>query len=312
MKAVRCRHGQVHVDTVERPQQDGVRVKVVSAGICGSDLHLLNAGFDLPGTLGHEVAGIAENGQAVAIEPIANCGHCPYCLRGEINHCLRGAGSIMGIGIDGGMAEEMVVPASALVPLASNVSAKDACLVEPLSVAVHGIGLCELQPGMRVAIIGAGTIGLCALAVLNDLLPGSYVAARHDHQRSVVEQLGGTLSEEGDYDLVIDCAGSSESLAQCARLCRPKGQLLLLATYWSEVAMPAMDICMKELTVRAASMHGRQGPARDIDVAATTLARMPQLPELLITHRMPLTSAAEAFATAARRDAGAIKVCLHP
>ena len=76
--------------------------------------------------------------------------------------------------------------------------------------------------------------------------------------------------------------------------------------------MPAMDICMKELTVRAASMHGRQGLARDIDVAAATLSRMPQLPELLITHRLPLTSAAEAFATAARRDAGAIKVCLHP
>ena len=112
MRAVRCEHGHVHLVEVERPQGEGVRVKVAATGICGSDLHLVSSGFPLPATLGHEIAGITENGTPVAIEPMAVCGVCPACLSGNYNHCVLGAANFtIGIGRDGGFADELIVPA---------------------------------------------------------------------------------------------------------------------------------------------------------------------------------------------------------
>ena len=70
MKVVRCCDKHVHVVDVPAPQGEGVLVKVRSAGICGSDLHMVNAGYDIPSTLGHEVAGTLSDGRAVALEPI--------------------------------------------------------------------------------------------------------------------------------------------------------------------------------------------------------------------------------------------------
>jgi threonine dehydrogenase-like Zn-dependent dehydrogenase len=117
----------------------GVRVKVRSAGICGSDLHLLSSS-DLPDpmvTLGHEVAGVTENGTAVAIEPLAPCEACDPCLRGEYNLCVRSSEMILGLGLDGGMADEMIVPERSLVRLPSGVDPRDASLVEPMAVLIH-------------------------------------------------------------------------------------------------------------------------------------------------------------------------------
>ena len=117
MRAVRAHDRAVEVVDVPRPSGDGVRVRIRSAGICGSDLHLVDTGFALGHTLGHELAGIAPDGTAVAIEPILPCGDCANCTRGAYNLCNLGPGIVMGIAHDGGMAEEVVVPERCLVPL---------------------------------------------------------------------------------------------------------------------------------------------------------------------------------------------------
>ncbi len=176
MKSVRCSGGVVEVVEVPAPVRSGVRVRIRSAGICGSDLHLIAGGFDLPHTLGHELAGVLADGREVAIEPLVPCGECDLCATDAYNLCRAGAGMILGIGLDGGMAEEIVVPERCLVPLARGVSARDACLVEPLAIAVHGlraIGLCAED---RVAVVGAGTIGLCAVTYAAGLRRGSRAA----------------------------------------------------------------------------------------------------------------------------------------
>ena len=95
MRAVRSKDGTVFVTDVAPPAGDGVKVKVASAGICGSDLHLLASGWPLPNTLGHEVAGITPNGRAVAIEPVAPCGQCEFCQAGTYQLCVKGAGAIV-------------------------------------------------------------------------------------------------------------------------------------------------------------------------------------------------------------------------
>jgi threonine dehydrogenase-like Zn-dependent dehydrogenase len=289
-----------------------VLVHVRSAGICGSDLHMIDKGFPIPGTLGHEVAGTLADGRAVALEPLAPCGHCDMCVRGDYFSCRLGAGMLYGVGRDGGMAEQIRVPERCIVPLPANVDAADACLVEPLAVAVHGIGMLDLEPASRVAVVGAGAVGLAATAVLTDLVNAVHVGARHDAQKEAAERLGGRLDPAGEYDVVVECAGNSAALAQAARLCRPGGTVLLLATYWEDVALPAADVCMKSLRIVASFLYGRRGLVRDVEAAAALLARRPELPGTLITHRMPLTSAAQAFAVAADRGAGAIKVVLEP
>lgn len=312
MRAVRCCNKQLEVVDVPAPSGDGVRVKVVSAGICSSDLHMVDRGFSIPGTLGHEVAGVLKDGREVALEPLAPCGHCDMCIGGDYYLCRRGPGIVHGVGLDGGMADEILVPGRAIVPLPANVSAADACLVEPLAVAAHGIRMLDLGPASRVAVIGAGAVGLAATAVLTGAAGTVHLGARHDAQKAAGERLGAGLTLDGEYDVVVECAGNAAALAQAAQLCRPRGIILILASYWDEVSFPAAQISLKELKIYTSFLYGRSGLVRDVEVAALLLARRPEIAEILISHRLPLDAAPEAFALAARRDAGAIKVVLEP
>ena len=312
MKAVRCCDKQVQVLDVPAPTGEGVTINVRSAGICGSDLHMVNAGFKLPSTLGHEVAGTLKDGRAVSLEPVAPCGHCDMCVRGNYEYCRLSAGMVYGIGRDGGMAEQIIVPERSIVFLPNNVSASDACLVEPLAVAAHGIRMLDLKPDSRVAVIGAGAVGLAAAAVLTPFVATVDIAARHDAQKKAGEQLGAGLDPSGEYDFVLECAGTSDALAQAARLSKPGAIIVLLANYWEEVVFPGFEICLKGLKLFASYMYGRQGLVRDVEIAAQLLAQRPELPDIFITHRLPLDAAAEAFAIAGNRQAGAIKVVLEP
>jgi len=296
---------------VPPPTGDGVRVKIRSAGICGSDLHLVGTGFALGRTLGHELAGTTTDGTAVAIEPILPCGHCANCASGAYNLCELGPGIVMGIAHDGGMAEEVVVPERCLVPLHPAIPVANASLVEPLAVVVHGLRRARLRGGERVAVIGGGSIGLCCVIAARAAGARVDLVARHDAQRAAGARLGAGEAS-GTYDLVIDAAGTKSALEAALPLCRPGARLLLVATYWGGLELPGFPLCLKEVDVIPASLYGRDGASRDVDVAASILARQPEAAGVLITHRFPLDAAREAFATAADRASGAIKVVLEP
>lgn len=311
MRAVRCAAGGVRVVDVGRPCGEGVRVRVVSAGICGSDLHMVAGRFPVSGTLGHEFAGIAPDGSAVAVEPLDPCGRCEPCRAGDYNLCSEGGARIFGIGRDGGMAEEVRVPERALVPLARGVSPRDACLVEPLAVAIHGLRRVGLRGGQRVEIVGAGAIGLCAVAAAVAAGARVGLAARHDAQREAAERLGAGASS-GGAELVVDAAGTKSALAVAAELARPGATLLLLGSYWEGFEIDGFALLTKELDVVPSYLYGRRSGERDFERAAALLAARPEIAETLITHRFPLDAAAEAFAVAEDRAAGAIKVVLEP
>jgi threonine dehydrogenase-like Zn-dependent dehydrogenase len=310
MRAVRCVAGAPTVVDSPSGSSEGVAVQVVSAGICGSDLHLLD--WNLPVVMGHEFAGRLADGTPVAVEPLAPCGTCAACREGNYQRCVTGPAMDMGVGRDGGMAEQCVVPATTLVKLPSGLEPRDACLVEPIAVGVHGVRRGHVHGGERVAVIGGGAIGQSALVAAQ--AAGAYVdlAARHEQQREVTARLGaGEIA--GDYDVVLEAAGTADALGQAVELCRPGGTVVLLGTYWhGTVDMPGQTLCMKEVSLVPASMYGRAGAARDIDVAATLLAARPEIAPALVTHRFPLDAVAEAFATARDRAAGAIKVVLEP
>lgn len=311
MRAVRCPEGIPKLVEVPAPVGDGVVVNVASAGICGSDLHLLT--FGLQSTFGHEFAGTLADGTPVAIEPIDPCHECGACLDGNTQLCVRGPIMAFGVGRDGGMAEQVLVPERAISFLPAGVSARDGCLVEPLAVAVHGIRRGQVRGTDRVAVIGGGTIGQMASVVAQQAGCRVDLAARHDRQREAATRLGAGELEGNGYDVVVEAAGTASALADAVDRCKPGGTVILLGSYWNgNVEMPGMGICMKEISLVPAVMYGRTGPSRDIDVAATILSNRPDLPDAVITHRFPLDAAVEAFAVAADRSAGTIKVVLEP
>jgi 2-desacetyl-2-hydroxyethyl bacteriochlorophyllide A dehydrogenase len=312
MRAVRNTENGIEVVDVPRPGgEDGeVRVHVRAAGICGSDLHLISWG-PMPVTLGHEIAGHLDDGTPVAIWPLIPCGECDRCAAGEVTQCRQAVTQSIGIGREGGMAEEMVVAESSVVSLPDGLDIADASLVEPIACSLHALRRAGLRGDERVAVVGAGMIGLGAALVARAEGCPVDVAARHDAQRAAAERIGAGPEPDGEYDVVVDAAGTESALRTCFDLLRPGGTLALVASYWEPVTFPQF-FSIKEPVIVGANMHGHGEEGRDMDAAAQVLADSPEVPAAMITHRFPLDRAAEAFDTAADRAAGAIKVVLEP
>jgi threonine dehydrogenase-like Zn-dependent dehydrogenase len=312
MRAVRhTEHGIQVLDVPRSDVDDGrVRVRVRAAGICGSDLHMLTWG-PLRVTLGHEVGGHLDDGTPVAIWPLSPCGECDRCAAGEVSQCRRIVSNSYGIGRDGGMADEMVVEESCLVPLPDGLDVADAALVEPVACSMHALRRARLRGDERVAVVGGGAIGLAATAVARAMGAAVDVLARHDGQRQAAARIGAGVEPAGEYDVVVDAAGTDSAVATCFDLLRPGGTLVLVASYWEPVQFPQF-FTLKEPVVVGSNMHGHGETDRDMDAAARVLAELPAVAPALVTHRFPLVDAAHAFSVAADRAGGAIKVLLEP
>jgi threonine dehydrogenase-like Zn-dependent dehydrogenase len=310
MRAVRHTSSGIELVDVPPPTGPGVRVRVRSSGICGTDL-VMTKGGPLPFTLGHEFAGLLDDGTAVAVEPIDACGTCDQCAAGQYQRCRSGPEVFYGIGTDGGLCDEMMVPSRCLHPLPPELPVADACLAEPTAVALHGLRLTGVGPGQRVAVIGGGSIGLLAVAGASAAGAEVDLVARHPAQLEAGERLGAG-TPHGHYDLVVDAAGSASGLATAVELAQPGGALLLLAVYFDEVPLLGVPLLSKELTVHNAMAYSHHDAGSDFGAAVDLLATHPEIADTLITGRFPLDAAAEAFRAAADRASGAIKVVLEP
>ena len=313
VRAVRSTERGIEVlDLPEPPAgEDSVRVRVRGCGICGSDLGLTAMGV-LAATLGHEFAGWLDDGTPVAVEPLRPCGQCAQCRAGAYNRCALGFGAYYGIGIDGGMADSVHVAERTLVPLPSGLAVDDACLVEPFAVAVHGLRLGGIKPDDRVAVVGGGTVGLCAAAVAKAMGATVDVRARHPHQQAAARALGASTEVSGEYDLTVEGAGTAAAVAEACELAGFGATVAILGVHSESLTMPGLPALIKELKVVSSLAYNTSGGQRDIDVAAQILADDPTIGSTMITHRVPLERAAEGFRLAADRSAGVIKVVLEP
>ncbi len=310
MKGIRVRDGVPVFGEEPEPTGDGVEIRVVAASICASDLALVSGGLAEGRILGHEIAGTTADGRAFAIEPIASCRQCLWCEAGQPGHCIEGAG-LIGIGLDGGMAERLVVPEHTLVPLPRGLDPASASLVEPIAVAVHAISRGRVSASDRVLVIGAGAIGLATVAALRSIGIVSDVAARHTHQAAAAERLGGRARIGDGYDVIVDSIGSDEAVGQAVALGRPGVRIVEVGMFWKPVALDIMA-CMKEAELITSTMYGGLAPEREMDRAAEIVGTEPSIAEVMITHRFPLDAASEGFAAAADRSSGTIKVVFEP
>jgi threonine dehydrogenase-like Zn-dependent dehydrogenase len=317
MRAVRNTDEGIEVVPTEGPAGGAdagahrqARVSVVSSGICGTDLHLVTFGPSAV-TLGHEFAGRLDDGTPVAVLPVEHCGRCDRCRAGAVQQCTEALGAMYGVSIDGGMADAAWVDPSCARPLPPSLPLDEACVVEPLAVALHGVHRAAVAEGMRVLVIGAGPIGLCAVAALRAAGTTPDLDAHRPERVEAGARLGASTEVGRDYDVVLDAAGTQSSLDTATRLVRPGGTVGVLSTFWSPVAI-GLGLLMKEVTVVPAFTYGHHEGRHEFDDAAELLARTPELAATLVTHRFDLADAAEAFRVAADRASGAIKVVLVP
>ena len=309
MKAVRNRPPGVEVVDVDEPSGGGRLVRVASVGICASDLLYLRYGSTQ--IAGHEFAGVLDDGTAVAVEAMFGCGACEQCERGSYNMCTKGPQG-MGMLDPGGMCEWFMAPAHALVPLPAGLAHNDACLVEPAAVAWHGVRTGAVGPGTKVAVVGAGAIGLLAAASAQTMgAVDVAVEARHPHQHEARERIG-AVGPDGGYDVVIETGGSESALHRAVQLARVGGTVVFIGVYDGDTKWPIHEAFMKEVALRPSLGYCGHNGTREFAEAAAMLAARPELPATLITHRFPIEDAPAAFETAQDRSKGVFRVVVEP
>src|SRR5690625_730078 len=254
MKAVRyTTPGQPEIVDLPKPepQAEQVLLKIAGAGVCHSDLHVLDGEVGIPGpfTLGHEnagwIAGLGsgvtgwKEGDAVAVYGPWGCGACRTCQTSSENYCENHASIPAlggGLGTDGGMAEYMLVPSSRLlVPLGDLDPVAAAPLSDAALTPYHAIkrALPLLTPDATVLVIGIGGLGHMALQILQAMTPARLIAADIDDSKlEHARQLG-----------VEDCLNSKDSEEAIARirdLAGPRGITLALDVVG---AQQTVDLC---------------------------------------------------------------------
>jgi threonine dehydrogenase-like Zn-dependent dehydrogenase len=311
VKAVRSSEGGVAVVDLDEPPGTGEVLDMKSTSVCGSDLSYIR--FGSTNILGHELAGVREDGTPVVVEAIYGCMECAQCRRGAYNLCPTHAQRALGIFADGGMAEQFRAPSERLVPLPAGLELRDASLVEPGSVSWHALRLAGTGAGSRVAVVGAGALGLLGVPGARRLGATEVaVEARHPHQKEAAERLGAHVGAEGLYDVVLEAAGTTESLARCGELVAPGGTIVVVGVHYGPVQVDWMTLFHREARLVPSLGYCAHDGVREFDEVAVMLAEDPDIARTVITHRFAIEEAAEAFRVASERGTGAIRVVIEP
>lgn len=311
MKAVRASEGGVTVVDVDDPPGTGEVLDMRATSVCGSDLSYIEWGMRK--ILGHELAGVREDGTPVVVEAMYGCMDCEQCRRGAYNLCPTHPQRALGVSVDGGMAEQFRAPPARLVPLPPGLDVRDASLAEPASVSWHALRLGGTAPGKRVAVVGGGALGLLAVAGARRMGADDVaLEARHPHQWEAGERLGARAGADGLYDVVIEAAGTPASIARSIELAGPRATIVVLGVHLGTVELDWMPLFHREARVVPSLGYCRHEDGREMEHAAAMLAEDPEIARALVTHRFPIEDAAEAFRVAGDRSAGAIRVVIEP
>lgn len=314
MRAVRLTgpHALEAVDIDEpEPGEGEVLVRVAAAGICGSDLSCFKTGVFSGSVLGHEFSGFVGD-EPVVVDPKMPCGRCADCLSGAAYRCVealtRGPGGMR----DGAFAELVAVPASGVHRLPAGHAVADACLVEPLSVAIHGVERAGFVPDEAV-VVGLGPIGLLTVAALRARgCANVFGIDPVDVRRKLASTLGASSLFEriedapGDVPLVLECTGRPELLQQTTNLLGPGGVCVLLGVPMAEASVvPMVWVTREQSVIGSISSSGD-----DFRAAIDLLAARPEIAGI-ITKRVSLEELPQAFEDLTGRPADG-KIVVDP
>lgn len=317
--------GELALQQVARPEPSAghVVVQVRGAGVCGTDLHIMDGEYPSapPVTLGHEVAGVVVRASApdsrwvgvrVGIESFFSTDDtCPMCRAGRRNLCpeRRSIGSFA----DGGFAPEVLVPVRNLHRLPDALDLHAAALLEPLG-CVAG---CLLDPprinaGDRVLVTGPGTLGVLAAQVARSC--GGQVTvvgtSRDAERLAVARGLGlevKTVDESlGDFERAIECSGSAAGISMCLERLLPGGHLVQIGLFGRPVSVPLDLLCTKGLSYTSDIAAPASAWQRALSLVASGEVEL----DALITEVVPLHDWRRAFDSS--RAASGLKYVIDP
>lgn len=317
-----------------------VLLRVLRAGICGSDLHYFEHGHcaafvpSRPFILGHEFTGVVEMvadgvdavhiGNRVTANPARSCGFCDYCKGGSPNLCRK----IIMLGsastkppTDGAFAEFVTVRADQCHLLPVGMEDSQGAMIEPFSVALHAVKRSGNVSGKRVLVTGGGPIGLlvamtartfgAAPVTLSDIVPSRRETALRVGADSILDPCSKNLGEQvrdiaqEGFDVVFEASGARPALRQAFDLVRPGGTIVQIGTLGTEdIPLPANHLMNREINFIGSMRYGNVFGEAIRLVAANRVDLRP-----LINDVLPLQEVAKAMRVAADKNQ-ALKVHL--
>ena len=327
---------------VARPESGPgeVLIRVKTCGICGSDFHGMDGSTGRripPVIMGHEAAGVVEAvgpdttgfapGDRVTFDSTLYCGHCRYCRRGQINLCDNRR--VLGVSCaefhrDGAMAEYVTVPERVLYRLPDSLSFERAAMVEPVSIAVHGVSLAPVMLNDSALVVGCGIIGLFVIQVLRlggcgrlmavDLDPGRLELARNlgadlalqAGKEPVTEQVLEFTGDRG-VDLAFDAVGTQTAFDSALGCLKKGGQLTLIGNLAPRMEMPLQAVVSRQITLQGSCASSGQ-----YETCLDLIANGRILVDPLISKVAPLSEGAKWFNTLHEGKESLFKVILTP
>ncbi|TGB03030.1 alcohol dehydrogenase catalytic domain-containing protein [Streptomyces sp. MZ04] len=323
---------RLEVGATPEPGPGEVLVRVAAAGICMSDREVYDGHRDAayvryPVTPGHEWSGAVEAagpgvdpalvGRKVVAEGFRACGTCERCRCGETSLCTGGYAET-GFTEPGAFADHVAVPARLLHLLRDDADLRAAALLEPAAVIAGAVRAGRPSPGERIAVVGAGTLGLLAVQLLAASSPAELTVIDPRSERGAQalefgasESLTPAAAEgrHGRYDLVVETAGAPTTAASSCLLARRGGRVVLTGMFTpGATGIDPVHLSLSQLEVR--SVFGAPSAAWSEAVRAFGLGLLDPAP--LITHEFPLERFGEAVALVGGGDPKTGKVLLRP
>jgi L-iditol 2-dehydrogenase len=331
---------------IPRPGHQEVLLRVEACAICGTDPKILAHGWQnqppfgeyIPGheyagtvvAVGEGVVGFGE-GDRVAVEPHKGCGVCDNCLRGFYTVCLNYGNPTAGhrhygFTTNGGYAQYVINHINTLHRISDSLDVEEATLITTAGTAMYGITrIGGLEPGGTVVVAGPGPIGLMAVQIAKHMGSARVILTGTRNERiKLAQELGAhvtvnvreedviqrvlELTDGTGADAVLECAGTSRSLADAIEYTRKNGRISLIGIYSEPVEINAFKLNQWNITLAGSRAEG----ARSLSKVAPLMGDGRIRSRPLITHTFPLEQVNEAMNTFVNRTGGAIKVVLRP
>lgn len=315
---------------------ENVIIKVLKAGICGSDLHYFEMGEPNGLIMGHEFCGEVINpgnrsdlkvGDRVTALPISPCLECSACLSGNPQYCKSTWTHAVGLSIDnpGALGEMIKVRSDMVLKVPDNVSDEEAAMVEPTAVALHGIHLADVKVGSKVLVIGGGIIGLLS-AMFAKKEGASFVAVSETNPKRGEKALTLGVADKyydakdenmlkevmtdtnGGFDIVIECCGNASAVTSSLVTVRPGGVVVLVGVSTGPISIPTVVAVMNELTVKGAIAYTKEEFKMCLDLISNKQIDVMPFVDDVVSYNQVQT----AYFRLTSGNDGAVKILVSP
>jgi len=256
--------------SVPTPAKNEALIKIQYAGICNTDLEITRGYMGFNGIPGHEFVGIVEQsndqniiGKRVVGDINIGCGKCTLCIAGLSNHCpVR---SVLGIlHKNGAFAEYVTLPVRNLHIVPDSVSDKEAVFTEPLAAAFEILHQINIMKSQRVCVLGDGKLGLLVSQVMSTTGCDLVVVGKHAQKLLLLQNMNirtetAASFDENNFDVVIECTGSSSGIEKALHIVRPGGKIVLKTTAAVQGKIDLNHIVINEISL----IGSRCGPFPD-------------------------------------------------